>query len=136
MEATIDPERARGHTVASNAAADEAGAERIMRERQTGRSFVNYGYSENQVRSSFFLIFDVFVPWRRSHRRWCSNTLSTQCIDFQRARARARMPTFDLQVGQDQRVRIEMMLRANGLQVRARLSLPDSSRFRLNPLRC
>lgn len=67
VEATIDPERARGHTVASNAAADEAGAERIMRERQTGRSFVNYGYSENQV-------------------------------------------------GQDQRVRIEMMLRANGLQ--------------------
>ena len=61
VEATIDPERARGHTVASNAAADEAGAERIMRERQTGRSFVNYGYSENQVRA-----------WRRSHRRWCS----------------------------------------------------------------
>ena len=56
MEATIDPERARGHTVASNAAADEAGAERIMRERQTGRSFVNYGYSENQVRS-FFGVF-------------------------------------------------------------------------------
>ena len=58
MEATIDPERARGHTVASNAAADEAGAERIMRERQTGRSFVNYGYSENQVRS-FFLFFFI-----------------------------------------------------------------------------
>ena len=55
VEATMDPERARGHTVASNAAADEAGAERIMRGRQTGRSFVNYGYSENQVRG-----------WRRS----------------------------------------------------------------------